>query len=262
MSARTRKTPPPTARLQPNTVVAVDVILFTVRLDEPIHRAWQVLLVKREDTAFAGNWSFPGVLVRADESFDGAARRALQTKAGLDAANWYLEQLGTFGAPDRDSRGRVVSVAHLALERSDELSLAPGGGIMRADWVPVRGLPAESLAFDHADMLRVAANRAQAKLRYSWLAFQLLPETVTLPELRAVYAAILDPALLRLNTGNFKKAFSPLFASGVLVHVGRRASIGRVGRPGDLYRFTGPVMGTWARELPWHDTIPGDSAAE
>ena len=262
MSARAKKTPTLATGLELNALVAVDVVLFTVRLDEPIDRAWQALLVQREDAAFAGKWSFPGVLVRAEESFDSAARRALQTKAGLDAASWYLEQLGTFGAPDRDSRGRVVSVAQLALERSDGLSLAPGGGIMRAEWVPVRGLPAESLAFDHADMLRVATNRAQSKLRYSWLAFQLLPETVTLPELRAVYAAILDPALLRLNTGNFKKAFSPLFASGVLVPVGRRASVGRVGRPGDLYRFTGPVMGTWARELPWHDTIPGDSAAE
>jgi len=239
--------------LELNAVVAVDVILFTVRLEEPIERAWHVLLVQREDAAFAGKWSFPGVLVRADETFDSAARRALQTKSGLDAAHWHLEQLGTFGAPDRDSRGRVVSVAHLALERSDGLSLAPGGGIMRAEWAPVRGLPAESLAFDHADMLRVAMNRVQSKLRYSWLAFQLLPETVTLPELRAVYAAILDPALLRLNTGNFKKAFSPLFASGVLVPVGRRAAAGRVGRPGDLYRFTGPVLGTWERELPWHD---------
>jgi ADP-ribose pyrophosphatase YjhB (NUDIX family) len=241
--------PPP---LDLNAVVAVDVVLFTVRLQEQIERAWQVLLVQRDDAAFAGKWSFPGVLVRDHESFDGAARRALRTKAGLDAAHWYLEQLGTFGAPDRDTRGRVVSVAHLALEQSDDLSLVPGGRIMRAEWVPVRGLPAEALAFDHADMLRVAMNRTQSKLRYSWLAFQLLPETFTVPELRSVYAGILDPALLRLNTGNFKKAFSPLFASGALVRVGTRAAAGRVGRPGDLYRFTGPVMGTWERELPWH----------
>ncbi len=242
---------PPGAALEPNAVVAVDVVLFTVRLEEPIDRAWRVLLVEREDAAFAGKWSFPGVLVRAEETFDAAARRALRTKAGLDAAHWYLEQLGTFGAPDRDTRGRVVSVAHLALERSDGLTLVPGGGVMRAEWVPVRSLPAEALAFDHADMLRVAMNRAQSKLRYTWLAFQLLPETFTLPELRSVYAAILDPALLRLNTGNFKKAFNRLFASGVLVPVGRRAEGGRVGRPGDLYRFTGPVLGTWRRELPW-----------
>lgn len=259
MAGRLRVTRP---ALEANAVVAVDVVLFTVRLEEPIQRAWQVLLLQREDAAFAGKWSFPGLLVRPAETFDKAARRALETKAGLDAGHWYLEQLGTFGAPDRDTRGRVVSVAHLALERSHGLVLVPGGGVMRAEWVPVRGLPAESLAFDHADMLRVAMNRTQSKLRYSWLAFQLLPETFTVPELRAVYAAILDPALLRLNTGNFKKAFSPLFASGALLPVGRRAAGGRVGRPGDLYRFTGPVMGTWERELPWHEVEPGSALAE
>src|ERR671936_1732987 len=200
---------PAPATLHPNAVVAVDVVLFTVRAADTVAEAWQVLLVQRDDAAFAGKWSLPGVLVRAEETFDAAARRALRTKAGLDAADWYLEQLGTFGAPDRDTRGRVVSVAHLALERSEDLRLEPGGGVMRAEWVPVRGLPPESLAFDHTDILRVAMNRVQSKLRYSWLAFQLLPETFTLPELRGVYAAILDPALLRLNTGNFKKAFSP-----------------------------------------------------
>src|SRR3989442_10893240 len=137
------------AELEPNAVVAVDMVLFTVRAADTIAEAWQVLLVQRDDAAFAGKWALPGVLVRADENFDRAARRALSTKAGLDAAQWYLEQLGTFGAPDRDTRGRVVSVAHLALERTDELVLSAGGGIARAEWVPVRGLPAESLAFDH-----------------------------------------------------------------------------------------------------------------
>src|SRR5579862_2617499 len=145
-----------TLKLQPNAVIAVDMVLFTVRAAERIEDAWQVLLVQRDDTAFAGKWSLPGVLLRADETFDAAARRALRTKAGLDAADWYLEQLGTFGKPDRDTRGRVVSVAHLALERSDELALVPGSSITRAEWVPVRRVPAESLAFDHADMLRVA----------------------------------------------------------------------------------------------------------
>jgi 8-oxo-dGTP diphosphatase len=244
---------PPVPTLEPNAVVAVDVVLFTVRQLEQIDAAWQVLLVQRDDAAFAGKWSLPGVLVRADETFDAAARRALQTKAGLDAAGWYLEQLGTFGQPNRDTRGRVVSVAHVALERSDELTLVPGGGILRADWVPVRRVPAGVLAFDHADLLRVAINRIQAKLRYSWVAFQLLPEAFTLPELRAVYAAILDPALLRLNTSNFKKAFAALFASGALAPVGRRAAGGRVGRPGDFYRFRGPLAGTWERELRWDD---------
>src|SRR6478672_9415141 len=216
--------PNPLPPLDPNAVVAVDVVLFTVRPAPTIDEAWQVLLVQLEDPAFAGKWALPGVLVRADETFDAAARRALCTKAGLDPAGWYLEQLGTFGDPRRDTRGRVVSVAHVALERSDELALAPGGGVLRAEWVPVRGVPQDALAFDHTAILQAGMNRIQSKLRYSWVAFQLLPERFTLPELRAVYAAILDPAILRLNTSNFKKAFAALFASGALVPVGQRAA--------------------------------------
>ncbi|MEP6774459.1 MAG: NUDIX domain-containing protein [Chloroflexota bacterium] len=237
--------------LQPNAVVAVDVVLFTVREAERVEDRWQVLLVQTEDPAFAGRWALPGVLVRDEETFDAAARRALHDKAGLDAHDWYLDQIGTFGDPGRDTRGRVVSVAHVALVRSDELLLAPGGGVLRAEWWPVRDVQAQQLAFDHGAILRVGMERIRSKLRYSWVAFQLLPEEFTLPELRFIYAAILDPDILRLNTSNFKKAFSALFASDALVSVGKRAEGGRVGRPGDLYRFSGQLAGTWARELPW-----------
>ncbi len=239
--------------LEPNAVVAVDVGLFTIRPQRPIHEAWQVLLVQQDDPAFAGKWSLPGVTVRAEETFDAAARRALHTKAGLDAAGWYLDQIGTFGHPDRDTRGRVVSVAHMALVRSDDLTIMPGGGVVKADWTPVRRVPAEILAFDHADILRVAVHRIQSKLRYSWVAFQLLPQQFTVPELRATYAAILDPALLRLNTSNFKKAFGSLFTSGAVVPVGQRSQVGRVGRPADLYAFQGALGGTRDRELPWRE---------
>ncbi len=115
----------------------------------------------------------------------------------------------------------------------------------------MRSVPTERLAFDHADILRGAANRIQSKLRYSWIAFQLLPERFTLPELRAVYAAILDPEIARINTSNFRKAFATLFSSGVLRPLGERSEgVGR-GRPGELYHFSGPLGGQWERELPW-----------
>lgn len=246
-------------RLEANAVVAVDVVLFTIRPAARIEDAWQVLLVRRAEAAYAGKASLPGVLVQAEETFGTAARRALRNKAGLDARDWYLDQLGTFGNPGRDTRGRVVSVAHVALVRSDDLTIVPGPGIVGIEWTPVRCVAAESLAFDHADMLRVAVHRTQSKLRYSWVAFQLLPRTFTIPELRAVYAAILDPSLLRLNTSNFRKAFAALFASGAIVPAGRRAEGGRVGRPGDLYHFQGPVGGTWGRELSWD--VAGRGAA-
>src|SRR5947209_17861619 len=128
--------------LTPNAIVAVDVVVFTLRPATNIEDRWQVLLVRRDEPAFGNKLSLPGVLVRAEETFDAAARRALQTKAGLDARDWYLEQLGTFGDPGRDTRGRVVSVAHVAVVRSDDLTLVPGGGIVGIDWSPGRRVAA------------------------------------------------------------------------------------------------------------------------
>ena len=71
------------ADLEPNAVVAVDMVLFTVRAADSIEDAWQVLLLQRDDAAFTGKLSLPGVLVRAEETFDAAARRALRTKGAL-----------------------------------------------------------------------------------------------------------------------------------------------------------------------------------
>ena len=241
----------PVRSMEPNAFLAVDVVLFTVREDCRTEDAWQVLLVRSVKPVFGGNRALPGVLVRPDETFEQAARRALRAKTNLDAADWYLEQLGTYGDPGRDTRGRVASVAHVALVRSDDLLVAPGGSVWSAEWVPVRRALHEELAFDHSQMLHQAAERVKSKLRYSWVAFQLMPDRFTIPELRSVYAAVLDPSVGRLNTSNFKRAFADLFSSGALLPTGERAETNGKGRPGDLYRFAGPLRGTWDRELPW-----------
>ncbi|MGA7733326.1 MAG: NUDIX domain-containing protein [Chloroflexia bacterium] len=235
-----------------NAALAVDVVVFSVREADDPGDAWQVLLVKSSKRVFDGKRALPGVLVRAPERFEEAALRALRTKTGLDAGDWYLEQLGTWGEPGRDTRGRVASVAYVALVRSDHLALVAGNTVVDAEWVPVREALREELAFDHSEMLRAAVSRVRSKLRYSWVAFQLLPDQFTLPELRAVYASILDPSVARLNSSNFKRAFAQLFESGALVPTGERADAQGRGRPGDLYRFSGPLVGTWERELPWH----------
>lgn len=236
--------------LIPNALLAVDVVLFTIVRKAPLAEALQVLLVHQGDPSGLGRWILPGVLVRSSETFAEAARRALAEKARLDAATWYLDQLATYGEPARDSRGRVASIAHLALVRSDDLTLRPGIDVRATEWCPVQRIGERVLAFDHAEMIRAGVQRIRSKVRYSWVAFQLLDERFTLPELRTVYAAILDPSLARLSSGNFKKAMRPLFESGVLQVVGRAAT-GRRGRPGDLYKFVGPVTGTRERELPW-----------
>jgi 8-oxo-dGTP diphosphatase len=233
----------------PNALLAVDVVLFTIGSGPPAD-AFRVLLLRRGDQPAGPTCMLPGVLVRSDETFADAARRALAEEAGIDARTWYLDQLATYGEPSRDSRGRVVSIAHLALVRSDDIRLHECADDRTTEWCPVNRIDERVLAFDHSEMIRAGIQRIRSKLRYSWVAFQLLNETFTLPELRAVYAAILDPSLARLSSGNFKKAMRPLFAGKVIQMVGR-SSTGRRGRPSDVYRFVGPITGTRERELPW-----------
>jgi len=235
--------------LVPNAVLAVDVVLFTIRRG-PTCDALCVLLVRQRGPTGRDSWLVPGVLVHATETFEEAARRSLAEKAGIDAATWYLDQLATFGEPARDSRGRVASIAHVALVRSDDIILRPGNDVQATEWCPVNQVAERVLAFDHAEMIRAGTKRIRNKLRYSWIAFQLLDQRFTLPELRHVYAVILDPSLDRLSSGNFKKAMRPLFESGVLRVVGR-TDTGRRGRPSDIYEFVGPITGTRGRELPW-----------
>ena len=243
--------------LTPTALLAVDVVVFTLR-PGPVEEAWQVLLVPQSDDESpldvpgrsGSRYALPGVLVESTETFDAAARRALLVKAGLDARDWYLEQLATFGNPTRDSRARVASVAHIALVRDGDVFLHSDGG-PAAEWWPVSAIPWDDLAFDHASILRGAINRVRGKVRYAWVLFQLLPPVFTMSELRAAYAAIRDPSVMHLSTSNVRKLFRRLIERGALVPVGERAEARGRGRPGDLFQFQGPLTGTWARELPW-----------
>jgi 8-oxo-dGTP diphosphatase len=246
-----------TQALTPTALLAVDVVVFTLR-PAPVEDAWQVLLVPQSDATqpevpgrAGSRYALPGVVVDSSETFDAAARRALMVKAGLDAHDWYLEQLATFGNPTRDSRARVASVAHIALIRSDDVEFHPVDDGLAPEWWPVSSIPWDDLAFDHASILREAINRVRGKIRYAWVLFQLLPPVFTMSELRAAYAAIRDPAVMHLSTSNVRKLFRRLIERGALVPVGERAEAHGRGRPGDLFKFRGPLTGTWARELPW-----------
>ncbi|MEA2642064.1 MAG: 8-oxo-dGTP diphosphatase [Chloroflexota bacterium] len=236
--------------LVPRALLAVDVVVFTLRRAS-VERAWQVLLVRQPRVDDLPQVALPGVLVNEDETFDATARRALAVKAGIDAGDWYLEQLATYGDPRRDSRARVASVAHIALVRSDDMVLRPMDGDETAEWWPVSEIPWDELAYDHGRMLREGINRVRGKIRYAWVLFQLLPPTFTMSELRAAYAAIRDPEVMHMSTSNVRKLFKRLIERGTLVPVGERAEAQGRGRPGDLFRFRGPLTGTWDRELPW-----------
>lgn len=172
--------------------VTVDVVIFAI-----CDATLRVLLVRRDVGPFKGRMALPGGFVRQNESLEQAARHEVEEEAGPGTV--YLEQLYSFGEPQRDPRGRVVTVAYYALVPGDR-PLRDRSDSSGAVWCPVDKLP--PLAFDHARIVDYALERLRNKLDYTTVGFQLLRRKFTLSELQRVYEVILGR---KLDKRNFRK---------------------------------------------------------
>ncbi|MGW5721172.1 NUDIX hydrolase [Amycolatopsis sp. NPDC003865] len=208
----------------PPFAVTVDLVVLTLTGDELC-----ALVVRRGIEPYRGEWALPGGFVREDEDLADAARRELAEETGLAPGTVHIEQLAGYGAPDRDPRMRVVTVAHLALA-PDLPTPSAGTDAAEARWTPVRALAREHLAFDHDRILADGVERARAKLEYSPLATAFCPPEFTVAELRRVYELVWDT---RLDPRNFHRKVTG--AEGLLEPTGRTTTRDG-GRPAQLYR--------------------------
>ncbi len=190
--------------------LAADLVVFSLRFQgdepEPV-----VLLVERKRPPYAGYLACPGGFVDPHEDLEAAARRELAEETGLtNLERAYVEQLGAWGKPDRDPRGRVVSVVYLAMGPWASLVLPQAGDdASHASFERIRdGLPVDrtgavrDLAFDHDDVLRRAWQRVRDLTRNSSVSLRLLPDTFTGAQLANVWHLLSgeqtdEPALVR-----------------------------------------------------------------
>lgn len=202
--------------------IAVDNCIFTV-LEDKLH----LLLIQMTKVPYTGIWALPGGLIQDAESLDAAAGRILYEETGV--AEVYLEQLYTFGQPERDSAGRVVSVAYFALIHAAGITLRTQLKYADVRWWPCATLP--PLAYDHDAVAAYARQRLEWKLAYTNVVWSLLPRRFALTELQKVYEAVLGRLL---DKRNFRKK---ILALGLVEPVGETAMRG-AHRPAMLYRFT------------------------
>jgi 8-oxo-dGTP diphosphatase len=159
----------------PTLTVTTDIVIFTIR-DERL----EILLIQRGNPPYQGKWALPGGLVEEDEDLDVCAHRELEEETKV--AGVALEQLHTFGAPHRDPRGRLVTVAYYTLVRSDRLHPEAASDAASVQRFDVDKLP--PLAFDHDQIIALARRRLRSRLDESADAFGFLPKTFTVDELR------------------------------------------------------------------------------
>ena len=191
----------------PRPSVTADIALFTVR-----DRTLQVLLVRRKEWPFAGQWAVPGGFVRPEETLEDAARRELAEETGV--SDVLLEQLRTFSEPNRDPRTWVITVAFTALVASDTLTLRAGTDAAEVAWFRVDALPSP-LAFDHNAILAYALRSLQARLQTDLqLVAALLPPHFTLTEMQAVYETVSGAPLDKRNFRNWVLGTEAVVATG------------------------------------------------
>ncbi|MEV6287168.1 NUDIX domain-containing protein [Kribbella sp. NPDC051770] len=211
--------------------VATDLVILTVQAG-----SFEVLLIRRGIPPHKGRWALPGGFVREGEGLEAAARRELAEETGVGSERIHLEQVATYGEPGRDPRGRVVSVAHLALVPDLPTPVA-GSDAASASWIPVADVLVDPgrLAFDHHRILTDAVERARAKLEYSPLATAFCADEFTVSELRGVYEAVwgvpLDPRNFHRKATRTEGFVEPLGAT----------TTRDGGRPAQLFR-RGPAV--------------------
>lgn len=207
--------------------VTVDVVIFRL-----VESSLQVLLIQRRDAPFLDRWALPGGFIKMDESLDEAALRELREETSVTGVS--IEQLQAFGEPNRDPRGRVISVAYLALISPEDIKIKAGDDAAQVQWFAVNAVP--KLAFDHTAILKLALQRLRLETEYGDAPFKLLHREFTLSQLQSTYEVILSK---RLDKRNFRRK---VLQAKILLSTSRRRSGN--GRPAELFTYVASGQAT------------------
>lgn len=213
--------------------LTVDAVLFQL-----IDNQLNVLLTKRAEDPFKGDWALPGGYCAKGQTTIEALTNVAKRKVGIDIDTdlSYIEQLYTFDTVARDPRGHAVSVTYMGCGRN----VLPATGTQTAEWYPVDHLP--TLAYDHDEIIAYARDRLGAKLSYTNAAMGLLEPKFTLTHLQIVYEAVLGR---EIDKRNFRKKFLTLG----LIHETPDTWREGAHRPAKLYAFNNESLEVLARSI-------------
>lgn len=186
----------------------------------------KLLLIKRKDNPYAGQWALPGDIVQPTENLVQASKRVLLQLTGVK--DIYLEQVHTFGAVDRHPKGRVITIAYYALINIAKVKIEAASFAVQVAWKEVRSL--ESLAFDHIRIMNYSLAKLRQDLKLRPIGFELLAEKFTLTELQRLYEVVLEQDL---DKRNFRKK---ILSMGILKTL-HELQTGVSHRPAKLYSF-------------------------
>ena len=223
--------------------LTTDIVILTLDASDELN----ILLIKRGAYPYKDKWAIPGgFLAAGKESVDEAAARELKSETNID--NVYLKQLYTFGNPGRDPRTTVISVAYTALVPKHMLNIKAGDDAEDAKLFTIKYdvngiifenentvITEDDLAFDHAEIIKMAITRLRNRIDYEDDAFNLLrnKNEFTISELKRIYETIKNRSL---DLPNFRKTFLRDYVStGKVIDLNKTET--SKGKPARLYKY-------------------------
>lgn len=208
----------------PMPALTADIVVFGFD-------GWQlhILLIERKLEPYKGMWALPGGFMHIDETIEKCAARELAEETGVRGA--YLRQFGVFSDVTRDPRGRVVTIAFLALINKSDYRLIAGDDAARAEWFDLDRLP--PLAFDHSDIVAVGRQRLRDLIATRPVVLKLLDKRFSIAELQRLVETITGETYDRRN---FQRR---LLQSGLLQDEGPVSEPGST-RPAHSYSLALP----------------------
>lgn len=208
--------------LYKNQGIHVITAIFTVE-----QGVTKVLLVKRKNEPYKGDWTLTGGALYNNEDLEAGAKREILEKSGIE--NIEIEQFHTFGRVDRSSVMRMVAVAYVGVIDSNRVKIIrETTNTSNADWFPIDKIP--GLGFDHEEILTEALVYLQSKIVSTDILKALFPHEFTLPEIQKTYEAILNR---KFDRRNFRKKLLNLN----LIEDTNRTGKFEGKKPAKLYRF-------------------------
>lgn len=205
-----------------NQGIHVITAIFTVEKGIP-----KVLLIKRKNEPFSGEWCLTGGALQNNEDLIDGAKREIYEKSGIKDIDIY--EFKTFGKVNRSPVMRMVAVGYIGIIDCNRVNiLKETTKTTNADWFRIDKIP--SLAYDHEEILESAIQFLKQKITESNILSSLFPNSFTMPELQKVYEAILNK---QFDRRNFRKK---LLSLDIVEDINETAKFeGR--KPAKLYRF-------------------------
>lgn len=126
--------------------------LLTVDAVILLNNKKDIVLIRRKNPPFQGQFALPGGFVDIGETVENACIREVKEETNINVR--LIKLIGVFSDPNRDPRGHTVTIAFLCKPLTKKEKPKALDDAATLEIIPLSKLSSLELAFDHMDIIK------------------------------------------------------------------------------------------------------------